>query len=209
MKKKTCFHYGTPGRIARNCPNRAYVPYYAQGWQNAPIGRYSKRNPSRSRLDHDDWNPQNAKNSTPKAKNQTSKDKNQNPKGNKGMSAKKSKPRDASVKSKSKSSQRPTSRSKASTEPPIRSKKKWVKPNYNGFRRLNLPNLLMILIFIYLLFVINRICHGRMYRARMTKVDPVSKWIGFQRPTDPALCRSSYGGISSDFGLLVVADPGT
>ena len=32
VKKKTCFHYGPPGHIARNCPNRAYVPYYAQGW---------------------------------------------------------------------------------------------------------------------------------------------------------------------------------
>ena len=29
VKKKTCFHCGTPGHIARNCPNRAYVPYYA------------------------------------------------------------------------------------------------------------------------------------------------------------------------------------
>ena len=32
VKKKTCFHSGTPGHIARNCPNRAYIPYYAQGW---------------------------------------------------------------------------------------------------------------------------------------------------------------------------------
>ena len=31
VKKKTCFHCGTPGHIARNCPNRAYVPYYTQG----------------------------------------------------------------------------------------------------------------------------------------------------------------------------------
>ena len=28
VKKKTCFHCGTPGHIAKNCPNRAYVPYY-------------------------------------------------------------------------------------------------------------------------------------------------------------------------------------
>ena len=48
VKKKTCFHCGTPGHIARNCPNRAYVPYYAQGWQNASRGRHSKRYPSRS-----------------------------------------------------------------------------------------------------------------------------------------------------------------
>ena len=29
VNKKTCFHCGTPGHIARNCPNHAYVPYYA------------------------------------------------------------------------------------------------------------------------------------------------------------------------------------
>ena len=55
-KKKTCFHCGTPGHIARNCPNRAYVPYYAQGWKNARSGRYFKRNPSWSRSDNGDWN---------------------------------------------------------------------------------------------------------------------------------------------------------
>ena len=88
-------------------------------------------------------------------------------------------------------------------------KRNGLNPTTNGFRRLKLPNLLMLLTFLHLLFVISRICHGREYHAMMTKVDPVSKWTGFQRPTDPTLCRSSYGGISLDFGLLVVAVPGT
>lgn len=43
----------------------------------------------------------------------------------------------------------------------------------------------------------------------MTKVNPVSKWIGFQRPIDPAFYWSSYGGISSDFGFLIMVVPGT
>lgn len=80
-----------------------------------------------------------------------------------------------------------------------------LNPNIDGYQRWKLPNLLMTLIFHRLLYVINRICHGRECPARMKKVDPVSKWTGFQRPTNPALCRSSYGGISSDFGMLVVA----
>ena len=75
-----------------------------------------QKNPFEATFKNGDWNAQ--------------KDKNQNPKVKKGMSAKKPNQRDAPVKSKSKSSQRPTSRSKASIEPPIRSKKKWVKPNY-------------------------------------------------------------------------------
>ena len=84
-----------------------------------------------------------------------------------------------------------------------------LNPNIDGYQRWKLQNLLMLLTFLHLLFVISRTCHGREYRARMTKVDPVSKWTGFQRPINSALCRSSYGGISSDFGLLVVAVPGT
>ena len=83
-------------------------------------------------------------------------------------------------------------------------KRNGLNPTTNGFRRLNLPNQLTILIFLCILVVINRTCHGREYHEKMTKVDPVSKWTGFQRPTDPALCWSSYGGISSDFSLLVV-----
>ena len=74
-----------------------------------------------------------------KGKNQTHKAKNQNPMGKKGMSAKKPNPRDAPVKPKSKSSQRPTSSSKESTEPPIRSKKKWVKPNYKWVPKVQSP----------------------------------------------------------------------
>ena len=179
VKKKTCFHCGTPGHIAKNCPNRAYVPYYAQGWQNASKGRFSKRNPSRSHSRNGDWNAQ-------KAKNQSHKAKNQNPKGKKGMSAKKPNPRDAPMKSKSKSYQRPTSNSKSSVEAPIRSKKKWVKPNYKWVQRFSLSNLLMTLIFLHLLFVISRTCHGREYRARMTKVDPVSKYC------KSLICPSHY-----------------
>ena len=74
-----------------------------------------------------------------KAKNSTPKAKHPNPKGKKEMSAKKPNPRDAPVKLKSKSSQRPTSRSKASTEPPIISKKKWVKPNYKWVLKAQSP----------------------------------------------------------------------
>ena len=132
MKKKTCFHCATLGHIARNCPNHAYVPYNAQGWKNAPSGRYFKRNPSRSRSDNGDWNAQ-------KAKNQSYKAKNLNPKGKKGMSAKKPNPRDAPVKPKSKSSQRPASNSKSSAKAPIRSKKKWVKPNYRWVPKVQSP----------------------------------------------------------------------
>ncbi|XP_052620524.1 uncharacterized protein LOC128126684 [Lactuca sativa] len=60
VKKKTCFHCGTSGQIALNCPNRAYVPYYAQGWQNVQGGRFYKRNHSRSCSDNGDWNAQKA-----------------------------------------------------------------------------------------------------------------------------------------------------
>ena len=142
VKKRTCFHCGTPGHIARNCPNRAYVPYYAQGWQNASRGRHSKRYPSRSRSDIDDWNAKKAKNSTPKAKHPTHKAKNLNPKGKKGMPAKKPSSRDAPVKPRpvrSKSSRQSASSSKSSTEPPIRSKKKWVKPNYKWVPKAHSP----------------------------------------------------------------------
>ena len=92
---------------------------------------------------------------------------------------------------------------------PSARKRNGLNPTTNGYQRLNLPNQLTTLIFLHLLFVISRTCHGREYLARMTKVDQVSKWTGFQRPTNPALCRSSYGCISSNFGLLVVAVPGT
>ena len=135
VKKRTCFHCGTPGHIARNCPNRAYVPYYAQGWQNAPRGRYSKRNPSRSRSDNSDWNAQ-------KAKNQTPKDKHPNPKGKKEMSANKPSSRDAPVKPRpvrSKSSRQTASSSKASVEAPIGSNKKWVKPEYRWVPKVKTP----------------------------------------------------------------------
>ena len=128
MKKQTCFHRGTPGHIARNCPNRAHVPYYAQGWQNAPRGRYPKRSPSRSQLCKGDWN--------------TQKGKNQNSKVKKGMSAKKSNPRDVLVKPRSvrsKSSQRSASSSKSSAKAPIQSNKKWVKPNYKWVPNVYFP----------------------------------------------------------------------
>ncbi|KAL7604948.1 hypothetical protein Lser_V15G14523 [Lactuca serriola] len=128
VKKKICFHCGAPGHIAKNCHNHAYVPYYAQGWQNAPRGRYFKRNPLRSRSDHGDWKAQKAKNPTPKNKNK--------------MSAKKPNPRDAPVNQRSvrsKSSQQPTSSLKSSIEPPIRSKKKWVKPNYKWVPKAQSP----------------------------------------------------------------------
>nr|KAJ0191548.1 hypothetical protein LSAT_V11C800412810 [Lactuca sativa] len=135
VKKKTCFHCGTPGHIARCCPNHAYVPYCAQGWQNAPRGRFFKRNPSRSHSDIADWNSMKAKNSIPKAKHP-------NPKGKKDMSANKPNPRDAQVKQRpvrSNSSQRPTSRSKPSAEAPIRSNKKWVKHDYKWVPKVQSP----------------------------------------------------------------------
>ena len=86
MKRQTCFNYGIPGHIARNYPQRLYVPYYAQGWQNVPRGRFSKRNRSRSHSHNGDWNAKKAK----KGKNQTPKDK-------KGMSDKKLNSRDGSI----------------------------------------------------------------------------------------------------------------
>ena len=142
VKKRTCFHCGTPGHIARNCPNRAYVPYYAQGWQNAPSGRYFKRNPSRSHSENGDWNTQKAKNQTHKAKHPTPKAKHPTPKNKKGMPAHKSSSRDAPVKPRlvrSKSSRQPTSSSKSSVEAPIGSNKKWVKPEYRWVPKVKTP----------------------------------------------------------------------
>lgn len=62
LKKQTCFHCGIPGHIARNCPNQAYVPYYAQGRKSVPRGRFSRRNSSRSRSSDSDWNANKAMN---------------------------------------------------------------------------------------------------------------------------------------------------
>ncbi|XP_023745672.1 serine/arginine-rich splicing factor RS2Z32-like [Lactuca sativa] len=112
VKKYTCFQCGTLGHIARNCPNRPYVPYYIQGWQNVPRGRSSKRNPSRSQSHNGQWNMKKANN--------------QNPKDKKGMSDKKQNSRDAYVRSrsfKSKASRRSVSSSKESVEASIRSNK--------------------------------------------------------------------------------------
>ena len=33
-KKQTCFNYGTTGHIACNCPNWAFVPFYAHRSEN-------------------------------------------------------------------------------------------------------------------------------------------------------------------------------
>ena len=70
LKKQTCFNCGVAGHIARNCPHRPYVPYYAQRWENVSRGSSSKRNPSQSRSDGD-WNADKDN----KTKNQTHKNK--------------------------------------------------------------------------------------------------------------------------------------
>ena len=64
LKIQTCLNCGTPGHIARNYPHPSYVPYYKQGWQNVPSGRYSTRNPSRSRSSNGDWNAKKTKKQT-------------------------------------------------------------------------------------------------------------------------------------------------
>lgn len=61
LKKQTCFNCGVPGHIARNCPHRPYVPYYAQHWHNGPSRRSRKRNPSRPRSSDGNWNEDKAK----------------------------------------------------------------------------------------------------------------------------------------------------
>ncbi len=64
LKKQTCFNCGIAGHIARNCPHRPYVPYYAQKGENVSRGSSSKRNPSQSRSDGD-WNADKDKRSKP------------------------------------------------------------------------------------------------------------------------------------------------
>ena len=72
VKKQTCFNCGIPGHIARNCQNRAYVPYYAQGWQKVPRGRSCKRNISKSNSGNTTKNSQQDKTTTkPKDKTVT------------------------------------------------------------------------------------------------------------------------------------------
>ena len=128
MKKRTCFHCGTPGHISINCSNRTYVPYYAQGWNNATRGRFYKRNPSRPCSVNGDRNAKKGKNQTLKVK--------------KEMPAKKPNSKDAPMKPrpvKAKPSQRPVSSSKTSIEASIRSNRKWVKPNYKWVKKVHTP----------------------------------------------------------------------
>ncbi|KAL7583467.1 hypothetical protein Lser_V15G43948 [Lactuca serriola] len=128
MKRQTCFNCRTPGHISRNCPHCLYVPYYKQGWQNVPRGKFSKKNPSRSHSRNGDWNMK--------------KTNNQSPKVQKGMSDKMPNSRDFSVRQRSvrsKSSRRLVSSSKASAEPSIRSNKKWVKLDYRWVPKVLTP----------------------------------------------------------------------
>ena len=56
VKKQTRFNCGTAGHIARNCPNRAFLPFHALRGENESRGRSLIRKISRSRSHDDDWN---------------------------------------------------------------------------------------------------------------------------------------------------------
>ncbi|KAL4554303.1 hypothetical protein LXL04_039582 [Taraxacum kok-saghyz] len=177
LKRQTCFNCGTPGHVARNCPHRPYVPYYAQNWQNMPRRKSSKiGNSSRSCSSDGDWN-------TDKAKNQASRD----------MKNKNHDSRDAFIKPKwvrSKSSQGSSYSSHLKFKPKAKGSSnstgqtKGLSLITDGFPKSLLPNHLTILLLIYDM-------SWKKFPVLMVMVNPVTKWTGLQKPINPAACAGA------------------